>query len=452
MLLRLYDLLREWSPEKSKREKEELFEKVFKKSYNAKADSKLRDLKRRLKQQLEDYLVPPQTVPAFPEQARELQLIEQYVDFVPADQLERHIEKLGEALTELADPQYLIRLREAHIRLLAHKRDQRPERYAKMRALYARMIALEEQRAAIAISRLQARMTALDRQVSALTQQAPPEVPTRVWLLALADKTPLMRYYHASMASFQALGRPETGVFESAMEALNTVENSFAEYQKERSIATANLGLTHLLSGAYALAAEQFALALSAIQASGEPAANGFLYNYVSALSKCGRYTEALNLLEAHWERILQDERTRDRFLLMRSMLHCFTEDAAAAREYLPTSTRTLPESELQYARLLFIIEAMLRDDCENALRDAENFKQALADRTEEQRALDIDTVLGFFIGYLKAKLSAEAEQPALFAALSSSLDAFRGQSLAHQRDYLPLVWLTKRLELALAN
>ena len=183
--------------------------------------------------------------------------------------------------------------------------------------------------------------------------------------------TPLALFYdHLSHAHLSS-GNERIDHACKAVEAIAPIRSLF----NDRAIlGDAILSSAYLAEGRYREARDSFQEAIDFARREGIDPPIEMLFNYVSTLMRLDDFQKALELLDRYAQALAERPQIRFRAESLRCFCHIFQNEPIKALESIPPDLGQRPESEHNYFRFIYLIIPYLRNEPEDALREARNF------------------------------------------------------------------------------
>ncbi len=172
--------------------------------------------------------------------------------------------------------------------------------------------------------------------------------------------------------------------------------------------------------------------------------------DYITVLIRTDQYTEALETIDKHKE-ILENTTPAIslKIAFKKLLLYAFSKDITKLSNHIP-SCNTLLDYDKYVCRLLYAIEAYLKNDFDNAHRECINLKNSLRYKAP---CFDIRDILNFYLRFFYLIPLAE-EKPSHFKnsiiRLHRDIELYNEHALSEYLEYLPYIWLQKEISIYL--
>lgn len=243
-------------------------------------------------------------------------------------------------------------------------------------------------------------------------------------------------------------GREKTDALLLSLTHLELCANTplFDKSGKKMALLAA-IALEYFIAGDYEQADSYYRQSMEADPKSKHPQTLAILFNYISNLTRVGRFTAALEIIGRNKVLLEQNEQTRHLHLCIAAMCHLFSGEPSRALRLVPPDIQHLPPGTFLYFRFIQVIAFSLLDMPEDALREAQNLLRMLRywKRKERTRFRDLDldymALAKWLTLYLEGPLTETGRRQ-----LEIDIDIHSDAKNPLFRDYLPLRWLRGRL------
>lgn len=263
--------------------------------------------------------------------------------------------------------------------------------------------------------------------------------------------SPLAEYYEQKSRAFAQSLHADIASMTKALNIIFSLPSVSPSICAEQLSALGNVGLAYMLNDDYANALQYYQKALEFSKTHGLEFGAPLAFNYASALMKCARYKDALEIFRAKWEVLSKGELTQHRAEVMRCYCHIFLGELDRSQALIPSSLAPYPldiQFYFHFANIAISIEQ--RDffaaerTIANLLKRFQRRKSYAQHKSARQLALLYRKLIRLFQSQPHAKSSS-------LKKMKEALATFK----ATHRDYhnaLPAIWLEHKLATDIAD
>lgn len=428
-----------WKNLNTKKSNSEVFEQTFGKKHTDANDYLLRNELRLLRAELRDFIANTQ------------------FEQMPAnDKWEHYLQMLlNHGATTLFEKEYSKQLRNAeatgnHAQIvrLVHLHTQYTNKYLPRNAKVYKQQLLQQELLKDALSKQfvegyrhsEAEVGRIDRSLLAHDTAHNVSRPTeQIAIQPSSVETHLARYYYVKALSYSVQSEDKVAKLNEAISLLGNVHKSLIDHRYEYGLLYSNLGVELFLRNQFNQAIPALAQAIAHTNTN-TPHYPFILFNYCSALLKCDKYKQAIEILEEnerHWKKV-PNIAFRVRCLTVATLI-CLGR-LKEAKSSIPQSFNEGTKDDICYLRLCLAIIFYKRNDIELAITEVDNLRRV----ANEPPALEyIQRTTSYFKRFLT--LSENPNEKRL-NKLRKEMISFLKEPLMNDNTSLPIRYIGKEL------
>lgn len=257
---------------------------------------------------------------------------------------------------------------------------------------------------------------------------------------------PYSKYLKLKALLFTADTEEKIKILRQCLDILKAIDPENKKVREELLFCHSTLALEYSLEGYYDKADELYKKIFAKKEHLKSQVEKSGFCDYLVNLIKSGKYKTVLELIDIYQEDFKNDENHRVKINLLQNAAYAFTGNYKKLFENLPHNFKGLPNYLKHAYRFFFCISFYLRRDYEDALRECNNFKSTIKNKSNDHGEFNVKDVINFFNKFFYIIVQQNNKNSELLYQklykLNLEIDEY-SKYIDHEiKDYLPLVWL----------